>query len=97
MSVVGFTGIGRSLPMLAWPGVSAAFLGAAFFASSFLPGRRMFRLLATVWWVIAGALLIWPFPGARLVMSGALVAFVAVPGLVLRLRRSTSSESAAIA
>ena len=98
LSVVGFLGIrSGSVQVLVGSGVNATFIGTAFFASSFLPGRTTYRLLATIWWVIAGALLIWPFSGSKLVMSAALIAFMAGPGLVLKLRTSTVSGARVIA
>ena len=75
LTVVGFLGSGGSVTRLAAPGVTAVFFGSAFFASSFLPGRTAFLLLAAGWWTIGGALLIWPFSGSRLVIAAALILF----------------------
>ena len=96
LTVVGFLGGGGSVPRLASPGLSAVFFGSAFFACSFLPGRTAFLLLAAGWWVIGGALLVWPFSGSGLVVAAALVLLMAVPGLVIRTRGAAPAESRVI-
>ena len=96
LTVVGFLGSGGSVPRLASPGVSAVFFGSAFFACSFLPGRTAFLLLAAGWWVIGGALLVWPFSGSGLVVAAALILLMAVPGLVIRIRGAATAESTVI-
>lgn len=88
--IVGFLGD-------AAPGITAALFGSAFFASSFLPGKAIYLLLAAAWWILSGALLIWPVPESRLVISAALILFAAVPGLLIRIRNATPAKSRVIA
>ena len=95
LTLVGFLGNGGSIPRFTAPGLSAVFFGSAFFACSFLPGRTAFLLLAAVWWAIGSALLIWPFSGSGLIVAAALILFLAVPGLVIRIRGGRPAESRA--
>ncbi len=98
LMIVGFLGSGTgALSRSAAPGVTAVFFGSAFFASSFLPSKRAYLLLAAVWWALGGALLTWPFAGSRLVLAAALVVFAAVPGLLVRIRGASSARSRAVA
>ena len=96
LSLVGFLGSGGSVARLTSPGLSAVFFGSAFFASSFLPGRTAFLLLAAVWWIIGGSLLVWPFVGSGLVVAAALILFLALPGLLIRIRGAAPTESRVI-
>ena len=96
LSLVGFLGSGGSVARLTSPGLSAVFFGSAFFASSFLPGRTAFLLLAAVWWIIGGSLLVWPFSGSGLVVAAALILFLALPGLLIRIRGAAPTESRVI-
>jgi len=98
LMVVGFLGSGTgALSRSAAPGVTAVFFGSAFFASSFLPGKRAYLLLAAAWWALGGALLSWPFAGSRLVLSAALILFAAVPGVLVRIRGASPARSRAVA
>ena len=94
LTLVGFLGAGTgSLPSQVAPGVTGVIIGSAFFASAFLPGRTTYRLLAAVWWILGGSMLVWPFPESGLVIACGLILFMVVPGLVLRARRGTPIRS----
>lgn len=91
LSLVGFLGQGSdSLPHQVAPGVEAVVIGTAFFASAVLPNHASYWLLAAAWWILGGALLVWPSPVSNLVIAGGLVLFMVVPGVALRARRGTS-------
>lgn len=90
LSLVGFLGAGTgSLPSPVMPGLKSVIVGSAFFASAVLPNRTMFWALAAAWWILGGALLVRPSANASLVLIGAQILLMFVPGLVLRARRST--------
>lgn len=90
LSLIGFLGLGfGSLPHQVAPGIQAVVIGTSFFASAVLPNHAIYWLLAAVWWILGGTLLVRPSPASTLVIAGGLVLFMVVPGLVLKARRRT--------
>lgn len=90
LSLIGFLGQGFGfLPHQVAPGIEAVVIGTSFFASAVLPNHAIYWLLAAVWWILGGALLVRPSPASTLVIAGGLVLFMVVPGVVLRMRRRT--------
>ncbi|MCY3698055.1 MAG: hypothetical protein OXH46_00255 [Gemmatimonadetes bacterium] len=75
-----------TLPGPITPAVMTMPIGTAFFASSSLCDRALFRVLAISWWALGGAMLIWPHPANNLVMSAGLILFMAGPGFLLTRR-----------
>ncbi|MYH53843.1 MAG: hypothetical protein F4139_13020 [Gemmatimonadetes bacterium] len=93
LSLIGFLGLGSgSLPQQVAPGLQAVVIGTSFFASAVLPNHAIYWLLAAVWWILGGALLLRPSPESNLVIAGGLVLLMVVPGVVLRVRRGTSFQ-----
>ncbi|WP_419161538.1 hypothetical protein [Candidatus Palauibacter sp.] len=87
LMLLGFCGAQTgTLPGPVAPGVMAIVIGTAFFASSSLCDRVLFRVLAVSWWAMGGAMLIWPGPANNLVMSAGLILLMAGPGLLLTRR-----------
>lgn len=88
LSLVGFLGAATgSLPPALTPGIKSVIIGSAFFSSAFLPDRAFYRLLASAWWILGGALLVHPWQHAPLMLACAQILLMAVPGVVLRMRR----------
>ncbi len=95
LMLLGFCGARTgTLPGPIAPAVMAIVIGTAFFTSSSLCDRALFRVLAICWWALGGAMLTWPHASNNLVMSAGLILFMAGPGLVLirRTRRPARME-----
>ena len=93
--LLGFCGARTgTLPGPIAPAVMAIVIGTAFFTSSSLCDRALFRVLAICWWALGGTMLTWPHASNNLVMSAGLILFMAGPGLVLirRTRRPARME-----
>lgn len=96
MTLLFFAGyFGGALPGRSIGGVAAMALGAAYFASGFVPGQSGLRQLAVGWW--AGGLVMLLVPGTYtiLLMAGLMVALQVVPGVVMYHRARGELQRAA--
>lgn len=64
-------------------GLTAAAVGGALFASSFVLRPYPFRLLALLWWAGAVALFLWHEPAANLLLAGMMALLLLAPGIWL--------------
>lgn len=84
LTLAGFVGVGTgALPGHAMLGVTAAVLGGAVFATSFVHDSGLLRAGAVTWWAGAAVLFAWDDAGAILLLAGLNAALLLAPGLWL--------------
>lgn len=95
LTLVAVAGLGTgAVSGHAMLGITAAALGTATFATSFVQGSGAVRAAAVLWWIGAAVLFVWQDPAALLVEAGLMAALVLAPGLRMLTRRDAASSAA---
>lgn len=96
LTLAGFVGVGTgALAGRGMLGLTAAALGGAVFATSFVHDSGLIRAAAVAWWAGAGVLFAWSHPGAILLLAGLTVALLLLPGAWLLARRDATGTAQA--
>jgi hypothetical protein len=96
LTLAGFVGVGTgALAGGGMLGLTAAALGGAVFATSFVHDSGLIRAAAVVWWAGAGVLFAWSDPAAILLLAGLTAGLLLAPGIWLLARPDGSTAAAA--